>query len=188
MVSSLNVDEMEEFVHQVIDVNKIDVEILGFKRFIPNNEMAGTCNLGTKGLKKMFDNLQKLQKKYDGQVQIVADFPLKNVYQQEFVKRIMNKYKLECAGCSAGVNGICVRNDGTVSPCSLLYISCGNILTEELDEIMNSKPMTLLCKRELSGKCGACDYKMICGGCRAAAYMLSGDYLGEDSECYYVKS
>lgn len=188
LVSSLNVDQMEEFVHQIIDVNKIEVEILGFKRFIPNNEMAGVCNLGKTGLKKMFENLQELQVKYNDKVQIVADFPLKNVYQKDFVKKIMDKYKLDCAGCSAGVNGICVRNDGTVSPCSLLYISCGNILKQELSEILDSEPIKLLKRRELKGKCGTCKYKMICGGCRAAAYMLSGDYLGEDLECYYVES
>ena len=63
----------------------------------------------------------------------------------------MDKYQLDCAGCSAGVNGICVRNDGTVSPCSLLYISCGNILKQDLSEILDSEPIKLLKKRALKG-------------------------------------
>ena len=38
--------------------------------------------------------------------------------------------------------------------------------------------------REVSGKCGNCKHKMICGGCRACAYQLSGNPLGEDPECF----
>ena len=184
LVTKFNIEYMEEFAKQIIEVEKIDVDILGFKRFIPNNELAGKGNLGKDGLMKMYNTLQKLQKKYDGITNVVADFPIKNVYQAELAEKIMHKYDLSCVGCSAGVNGICIRNDGTVSPCSLLYVSCGNILTEDLDAIMNSEIMKKILNREVKGKCGSCKYKLICGGCRAAAYQLTGDYLSEDTECY----
>ena len=184
LVTSLNIDYMEEFVKQIIDVEKIDVKILGFKRFIPNNELAGKGNLGKDGLKKMYNTLEKLQTKYKNITNVVADFPIKNIYQSELAKEIMHKYDLGCVGCSAGVNGICIRNDGTVSPCSLLYVSCGNILEENLDKILESEVMKKVIKRDIKGKCGTCNHKLICGGCRAAAYQLTGDYLAEDPECY----
>ncbi len=185
VISKVNLDKMEDFVHQIVDVEKINVQILGFKRFVPNNVLKDTSALGKDGLKKMYDNLLFLQEKYkDSDVTIVADMPIKNIYQQERVKEIMEKYHLECAGCSAGVNGISIRNDGTVTPCTLLYISCGNILTDSLDDILNNKSMLQIKKRELKGKCGKCEYKMICGGCRSAAYQLTGDFLEEDGECY----
>ncbi|MDA8171120.1 MAG: universal stress protein [Nitrospiraceae bacterium] len=37
----------------------------------------------------------------------------------------------------------------------------------------------------LKGKCGACEYRLLCGGCRARAYALRGDYLDEDPWCAY---
>lgn len=185
VISKVNLDKMEEFVHQIIDVEKIKVQILGFKRFVPSNVLKSTSALGKDGLKKMYDNLIYLQEKYkDLDVTIVADMPIKNVYQKDRVKEIMEKYNLECAGCSAGVNGISIRNDGTVTPCTLLYISCGNILTDSLNDILNNEKMLKIKKRELKGKCGSCEHKMICGGCRAAAYQLTGDFLEEDKECY----
>ena len=184
VVSKVNLDSMEEFAHQILDVENIDVQIFGFKRFIPSNVLKNTSALGKEGLKKLYDNLTYLQEKYKNKTIIASDMPMKNIYQQERVREIMNKYNLECAGCSAGVNGISIRNDGTVTPCTLLYISCGNILADGLDDVLRNVDMEKIKKRELSGKCGTCKYKMICGGCRAAAYQISGDYLAEDSECF----
>jgi len=38
----------------------------------------------------------------------------------------------------------------------------------------------------LLGKCGVCEYRAVCGGSRARAYALSGDYLAPDPSCAYV--
>ena len=37
----------------------------------------------------------------------------------------------------------------------------------------------------LEGKCGACEYKEICGGSRARAYALTGDPLAQEPCCIY---
>ncbi len=184
VVSKVNLDSMELFAHQILDVEKIDVQILGFKRFIPNNVLKDTSALGKNGLKKLFENLDMLQKKYNDKTIIASDMPIKNVFNEEKAYKVMQKYNLECVGCSAGVNGISIRNDGTVTPCTLLYISCGNILTDDLDDILNGIDMLKIKKRELKGKCGSCKFSKICGGCRAAAYQIMGDFLEEDSECF----
>ena len=184
VVSSINIDEMEELVHQVIDEEHIKVQIFGFKRFVPSNELKETGALGKEGLEKLYNKLEKLNKKYVDKTKILSDIPMKNIFQKKRVYEIMDKYNLDCVGCSAGINGISIRNDGTVTPCTLLYISCGNILNESLEEILNNDIMQKIKKRELSGKCGGCKYKMICGGCRACAYQLSGNPLAEDPECF----
>ena len=87
-------------------------------------------------MKKLYENLELLQKKYNGKTTIASDMPMKNVFNEKRAIEIMKKYNLSCAGCSAGVNGISIRNDGTVTPCTLLYISCGNILKQNLKEII----------------------------------------------------
>lgn len=184
VISKVNLDSMEEFVHEIIDVEKIDVQIFGFKRFVPNNVLRDNSSLGKDGLRRLFENLNNLQKKYKDKTIIVSDMPIKNVYNQEKAYEVIKKYNLECVGCSAGVNGISIRNDGTVTPCTLLYISCGNILKDSLDDILNNADMMKVRKRELKGKCGTCKYSKICGGCRAAAYQITGDFLQEDPECF----
>ena len=184
VVSLKNIDYMEEFARQILEVEKINVQILGFKRFIPNNVLKDTASLGREGLKKLYDNLNKLQKKYKGKTTIASDMPMKNVFNEKKSFEVLKKYNMQCVGCSAGVNGISIRNDGTVTPCTLLYISCGNILKQDLNEIMKNASMIKIKNRELKGKCGNCKYKQICGGCRAEAYQVTGDYLEEDTECF----
>lgn len=184
VVSKKNIDYMDEFAKQILEVEKIDAQILGFKRFIPNNVLKDTGALGKDGLKKLYENLDLLQKKYKDKTTIASDMPMKNVFNENRAKAVMEKYNLECVGCSAGVNGISVRNDGTITPCTLLYISCGNILKQNLEEILHNVDMVKIKNRELKGKCGECKYKKICGGCRAAAYQITGDFLEEDSECF----
>lgn len=184
VVSQKNIDYMEKFAKEILEIEKINVQILGFKRFIPNNVLKDMAALGKDGLKKLYQNLELLQKKYKGKTTIASDMPMKNVFNEKRAIQIMKKYNLNCVGCSAGVNGISIRNDGTVTPCTLLYISCGNILKQNLKEILQNADMIKIKKRELKGKCGKCQYKQICGGCRAAAYQISGDFLEEDSECF----
>ena len=38
---------------------------------------------------------------------------------------------------------------------------------------------------ELGGRCGRCEYRSVCGGCRARAHALTGDLLGPDDSCAY---
>jgi len=40
-------------------------------------------------------------------------------------------------------------------------------------------------KAAYKGKCGVCDYHRVCGGCRARAQTISGDYLAEEPLCRY---
>lgn len=182
-ISSLNIDKMEDFADTLQNDSFLKIDLLGFKRFIPKNEMAGVYNLNKDGLKELYDKFETLRNKYDN---VVIDFPQKNIFCEDKVLSVMKKYSLSCAGCSAATGGPCIRSNGSVSPCSLLYLDCGNIFEMELDEIYNSKVFINLCQRNLKGGCGSCKYKYICGGCRAAAYALTGDYLEKDPECFYV--
>ena len=37
----------------------------------------------------------------------------------------------------------------------------------------------------LGGKCGECEYKKVCEGCRARAFYETGDYMAEEPYCIY---
>lgn len=183
-ISMLNVNSMYDFTEELLVNNGISVDILGFKRFIPKNEMAGKYNLGQIGLKQLYENFEIIKRDFSNNTKIVVDFPQKNVYNAEDAKKIMKKYNLSCCGCSAATGGPCIRPDGTVSPCSLLYVNSGNIFENSLDEIYDSCSFVDICERKLKGKCENCKFLLICGGCRAAAMAIYNDYLAEDPECF----
>lgn len=183
-ISMLNIDSMYDFAKEILVTRGIKVDILGFKRFIPKNEMAGKYNLDKGGLQKLYRNFEEVRKEFSNITKIVVDFPQKNIFDAENVIRVMEKYRLTCSGCSAATGGPCIRPDGTVSPCSLLYINSGNIFENSLEEIYTSVPFVEICNRHIKGKCGECKYRLICGGCRAAAMAIHNDYLAEDPECF----
>ena len=88
-------------------------------------------------------------------------------------------------GCSAGVSALCIGPNLDVFPCPRFRIVCGNLNKLSLADILNSEVITSLNDRDLlTGKCGRCDNRWICGGCRASAYACDKSFLAEDTGCF----
>ncbi len=82
-------------------------------------------------------------------------------------------------GCLAGLYYCRIYPNGDVTPCPYLPIKLGNVREESFKEIwFNSDIFKALRNPDsLKGKCGVCDYRSLCGGCRARAYGLSSDFI-----------
>jgi radical SAM protein len=80
-----------------------------------------------------------------------------------------------------------VSHVGNVYPSGFLPIHAGNVKQTPLAEIYREAPIfkALRDTSRLEGKCGACEYKEICGGSRARAYALTGDPLAQEPCCIY---
>jgi radical SAM protein len=80
-----------------------------------------------------------------------------------------------------------VSHVGNVYPSGFLPIHAGNIRDTPLSEIYRNAPIfkSLRDTSKLEGKCGACEYKEICGGSRARAYAVTGDPLAQEPCCIY---
>ncbi len=97
-------------------------------------------------------------------------------------------------GCAAGVSGLTILPDGTITPCRRLHIPIGNVRQDSLREIWASSSVLKLLRDRSSynGKCGNCDRWTVCRGCRAIAYAYSrskgkNDFLAEDPQCFIDK-
>ncbi|MDD2585466.1 MAG: putative heme d1 biosynthesis radical SAM protein NirJ2 [Syntrophomonadaceae bacterium] len=90
-------------------------------------------------------------------------------------------------GCLAGISYCIISPRGDVQPCAYLDIPLGNVKEQAFDKIWLESPMLKeLRSQQYKGKCGICDFKDKCGGCRARAYYYSnGDYMAEDEWCLY---
>ncbi len=91
-------------------------------------------------------------------------------------------------GCLGGTGFCFISHRGIVQPCGFLDVNCGDVTRESFAKIWkNSKVFQQLRNfNELKGKCGACEYKKVCGGCRARAYEATGDYMAEEPLCSYL--
>ncbi len=107
-------------------------------------------------------------------------------------------------GCIAGLSYCRIYPTGEVTPCPYLPIKLGNIREKSFKDIWFTSDVlkNLRDFDQLKGKCGICEYRDICGGCRARAYGLTssfldvcgdlhaptglkGDYLAEEPWCNY---
>ena len=90
-------------------------------------------------------------------------------------------------GCLAGTGFCFISHVGDVQPCGFLSLDCGNVTRRSFADIWYNSEIfqKLRDQRQLTGKCGACRYHKVCGGCRARAYEATGDYMSEEPLCHY---
>jgi radical SAM protein with 4Fe4S-binding SPASM domain len=87
-----------------------------------------------------------------------------------------------------GKGFVFVSHPGEVFPSGFLPFAAGSVRSDSLSRIYRDSPIfqQLRDDSQLGGKCGACEFRHICGGSRARAYALTGDPLGEEPCCSYV--
>jgi len=91
-------------------------------------------------------------------------------------------------GVTAGDGFAFVSHTGELYPSGFLPLSAGNVREESVVELYRNVELfeRLRDKDALKGKCGACEYRAVCGGSRSRAYAKTGDPLGSDPLCAYV--
>lgn len=90
-------------------------------------------------------------------------------------------------GCLAG-SGVCfISHTGVVQPCGYLPMAAGSVVRQPFKEIWEESELfnQLRDPDLLGGKCGECEYRVACSGCRARAYYEYGHFLAEEPYCSY---
>lgn len=95
--------------------------------------------------------------------------------------------RMDTGRCLAGVHYCRITPEGNVTPCPYLPLSVGNVTREDFGELWaHSEVFVSLRNPSLKGRCGRCEFRMMCGGCRARAYASCGDYMEEDPWCAFI--
>ena len=135
------------------------------------------------------------------QVSLTAPFDIKTTEAQHYRRFVAQKKKAghataargpsaiqRQAGINDGKGFLFISHTGEIYPSGFLAVSAGNARRMTLsDAYRNSDLFRVLREPDgLGGKCGACEYRNLCGGSRSRAFALTGDYLAEDPRCVYV--
>lgn len=98
--------------------------------------------------------------------------------------------KRPSGGCLGGKSFAFISHRGKVQICGFLDLECGDLRQNgyNFQEIWHTSPIFREVRqvRSYGGRCGRCEYRQLCGGCRARAYANRGNYMDEDPCCSYV--
>jgi radical SAM protein len=91
-------------------------------------------------------------------------------------------------GIRAGKGFAFVSHLGEVYPSGFLPESAGSVRDRSVVEIYRESDLFTALRDEdrLRGKCGACEFRHVCGGSRSRAYAYTGDPFESDPLCPYV--
>lgn len=91
-------------------------------------------------------------------------------------------------GVNDGKGFVFVSHTGEIYPSGFLPVSAGNVKRNSLVEVYRDSDVFKKIRdySQLRGKCGACEYKNICGGSRSRAFAVTGDFMAPDPFCVHV--
>jgi radical SAM protein with 4Fe4S-binding SPASM domain len=88
--------------------------------------------------------------------------------------------------CPCGVQYCRITPDGKLTPCPYTPAAAGDLRRDSFQSVWGDAELfRQLRDARLGGRCGRCEYRGVCGGCRARAYAVTGDHLAEDPACSY---
>jgi radical SAM protein with 4Fe4S-binding SPASM domain len=168
--------------------SSLGVQRVGFSRLVPSGRGKVLLNrmLTGSALKDLYTAIFSLR---TPGLQIVTGDPVASMIREPFFEE--TDLKVPSGGCAAGVSGLTILPDGTVTPCRRLPVPIGNVRKDSLREIWATSVVLrdLRDQSGYTGKCGNCSRWSVCRGCRAIAFAYAqatgkAGYLADDPQCF----
>ena len=186
----------EEDMRHVLDLaRKYDARWVVFHGFVPYSKDKNSlkADLKPQQYEWVCNKLYDLTLEYKGKPGINVYIPFyARVARQRGMPDFDNWYNNFFLGRCFFGKFMSIAENGDAIPCSYNdAYRLGNIKDKSLKEIwaemQNSQFFTKAKdKNSIKGKCGVCEYREICGGCRSSALFYTGDILGSDPRCAYI--
>ncbi|MBI4545429.1 MAG: radical SAM protein [Gemmatimonadetes bacterium] len=144
---------------------------------------AGMRGLEPRENDEVLVELLALEQEYRGRMMVRSKCQpqiMRHAYQAAADSPLLN-YETRCP---CGVQYCRITPEGKLTPCPYLPAVAGDLRRQSFAEVWTGSALfRALREGELGGKCGRCEYRKVCGGCRARAFADGGDFLGPDLSC-----
>ena len=178
-----NYDEIPELV---AFANEIGARVFNLFFLVCTGRGQDITDITSKQYEDALKQIYKLHNQYEGTMLVSAKCAphyRRIAYEMNPESALVKYYS---GGCPAGTNYCRITPEGNVTPCPYMDTSCGNLKKKSFEEIWNNSGILKeLRESELKGRCGECEFESMCKGCRARAYVTTGDQMAEDSWCDY---
>jgi AdoMet-dependent heme synthase len=178
----------EAFYDLVRLASELKVPRLGFSRLVPAGQGAGMLGemLSAAEVRELYEKIFALR--VEGLAIVTGDPVAVQLREPAGTDDLGDT---PAGGCAAGVAGLTILPDGTLTPCRRLPIPLGQAGRDSIREIWAVSPVLeqLRDRSRYRGKCRTCRRWSACRGCRAIAYAYAQaqgepDVLAEDPQCF----
>lgn len=178
-ITRLNVEALQQIYNLVKSIGAVAWHIFLLVPVGRGQELKGK-ELSTEMYEQVLAWFYDIEKKNELEIKVTCA-----PHYYRIVKEKGDKPK--SSGCLAGKSFMFISHKGIAQPCGYLEIPSGDIKKDGVKKVWEESPVfnQLRDMSSYRGKCGGCRYLRICSGCRARAYELSGDFLGEEPYCSY---
>lgn len=189
-----NVNE-ENFIHVLDLAEKYNARWVIFHSFIPYNrdEERLKADPSPKQYEWAWNKLYDLRVKYRGKPEINVYCPFfARIAKQRGLSNFDEWFNHFFLGRCFFGKFMSIAENGDAIPCSFNDLHrFGNVKDKSIKSIWKELQTSEFFSRvrdksNLKGKCGICEYRDICGGCRTAAELYTGDVFGSDPRCAYI--
>jgi len=182
-------DQKEEDVEKLMRLlPEIGVKAFNFRHVVPVGQAQG-MQVSALQYKKLSKKIWSLGKDLGLKIGFSDPFP-EILVNKELQKQYENYAGLKdgkaVGGCSAGFSLLYIDPEGIVRVCPYFPLKVSDAKKNSLEKIwFKNKTLERIrwMRSSLEGKCGSCQYKFACGGCRGAA-LATGNIFGEDPRCW----
>ncbi|HXG46335.1 MAG TPA: TIGR04053 family radical SAM/SPASM domain-containing protein [Methylomirabilota bacterium] len=178
-----NLGEFDEFVRRLEDIRPVLWSVF---QLVPTGRGRVDDLLTADEMEHLFERLARLS--------LTAPFDIKTTEGQHYRRVLLQQTRgtggagpRAPLGINDGKGFVFISHIGNIQPSGFLPLTAGNVRTHELLDVYRHSPIfrELRDPGLLQGKCGRCEFNGICGGSRARAFAMTGDYLGEELLCVY---
>jgi len=188
-VGSHNLSELEalaDFSH-----DRLSAQVWNLYFLVPTGRGQFVSDIAPAQYDEVLSSLLRIQRKYQGRMLVNAKCAphfIRTVLEAGPDAPALRAYSGGAGGCPAGTHYLGIRPNGELTPCPYLPVYAGNLRDEKLADLWAESDLFVNIRKRnaLGGRCGECELSARCGGCRARAFGMTGDYMAEDPLCTHI--
>lgn len=178
-----NLHEFDAFVRLLDEIRPVLWSVF---QLVPTGRGKVEDLLTGEEMEDLFERLSRLSRTAPYEIKTTEGQHYRRVVLQQ-AQGTMQTLRRTPLGINDGKGFVFVSHIGNIQPSGFLPLTAGNVRHDDLLDTYRNRPLfrELRDPGLLAGKCGRCEFKTICGGSRARAYAMTGDYLAEEPLCVY---
>jgi len=188
-VTDLNVGELEQIA---AEIGTLGINLWGVFFLVPTGRGEALRVLEPDAAEAVLERVATIARTAPFDVKTTAAPHFRRVLLQQQVRRreilgIDDGIGRAPRGVNDGQGIVFVSHRGEIFPSGFLPLPCGSVRQDSLADVYRRHPVFTALRNPdlLGGKCGACEFRRVCGGSRARAFAMTGDMFAAEPACAY---